>query len=1172
MLLMNAADAQIADTALSSDPVSLPMVDAIDKNSFQKLLGRHVAIPLVFGLISILFFIAIINYLLTLARWVEATDNTISSSNLMLQLFVDHETGVRGFLITGKDEFLEPYENASRRIKPAIADVERLLGDNIAQKKRLESMRDSYFHWREYAETVIELKRQGKPVETYVSSGAGKRIMDEIRRQVGELIADEEMVKRDRRQRSQSMVVILAASYFGLSLLFSALMAYWGRRQLQRLADTYGNLLGRQAEQTNTLKQQAWFRSGQSRMADQIIGQLPLPILCQNILGFLAEYLHVAVGAVYIGADGSRFERVAAYGFSKDMAEQEQSFEVGESLVGQVAAERRPLFLDALMPGYLKVNSGLGEGMPVAIAILPIVTDNNVNAVLELGFVRPIQPRDTEFLELISENIGAAIVAAGYRRRLHETLMDMQRLNDELQAQQEELRIANEELEEQSQRLEESQIRMEAQQTELEQTNVVLEEQHEELRDKNASLQRTQQLLEEHAQRLEKAGRYKSEFLANMSHELRTPLNSSLILSKLLADNESGNLSAEQVKFAESIYTAGNDLLALINDVLDISKVEAGKLEVAPDQMALTRLLDGLVQQFRGLAQQKNLAFELVVDTEAPQRLYVDRHRLEQILRNLLSNAIKFTPRGSILLRVSAPSPERVAFAAIDTGVGVDAEQITHIFEPFYQADGTTNRKYGGTGLGLSISRQLAGLLGGHIDVSSEPGVGSIFTLDIPVNYVEPPRPHADDLVAAPGAESIPLPVAAPQFAAAFSDDRNAVNSEQKVILVIEDEPAFAQILYDLARELNYRCLVAMAAAEGLELAQQYEPHAILLDMKLPDQSGLSVLARLKEESRTRHIPVHIISVEDRSQTALQMGAIGYLVKPVSRDQLREIFTAIETKIAQKMKRVLVAEASATQAHATAALIADVDVEVTTVSSGERALELLQSKTFDCLIVDLELSDMSCEELLQQMSTIDICSFPPVIVHASRNLNRDEEEKLLRYSRSIIVKGARSPERLLDEVTLFLHKVEADLSSERRGMLRLARSHDRALEGRKILVVDDDVRNIFAITSALENKGAVIEIGRNGLDALEKLEASTDIDLVLMDIMMPEMDGYQAMAAIRKNLRFTKLPIIAVTARAMRDDQERCLRAGANDYVAKPVDMERLISLIHVWLPKTQRV
>ncbi len=522
------------------------------------------------------------------------------------------------------------------------------------------------------------------------------------------------------------------------------------------------------------------------------------------------------------------------------------------------------------------------------------------------AFLRPIVARDSEFLGLINESVGAALIAASYRRRLQDALKQTQQLNSELQVQQEELRQANEELEEQSQALEESQARLEEQQVELEQANTILEEQHDALRSRNETLQQTQRILKEHTQQLESASRYKTEFLANMSHELRTPLNSSLILSKLLADNVDGNLTAEQVRFAESIYAAGNDLLALINDVLDISKVEAGKLDVVADQTSLPGMLELLAQHFRTTAQHKNLDFELAIDSDAPSTLYTDRHRLEQILRNLISNAVKFTACGRVLLRASASEqPGLVTFTVSDTGIGIEPQQIEQIFEPFYQADSTSNRKFGGTGLGLSISRQLAELLGGSIAVSSEPNAGSVFTLTIPVSFHPAERgaslsaPPTLSATASSALARPPRPAAPP-----FSDDRNTLVPGKKTILIIEDEATFARILYDLAREMDYQCLIATCAEDGFELAHRYTTHAILLDMKLPDQSGMSLLAQLKDEPSTRHIPVHVISVEDRSEAALHMGAIGYLLKPASRAIARCIVGNRDAHRAQNEIRV----------------------------------------------------------------------------------------------------------------------------------------------------------------------------------------------------------------------------------------------------------------------------
>ncbi len=774
-------------------------------------------------------------------------------------------------------------------------------------------------------------------------------------------------------------------------------------------------------------------------------------------------------------------------------------------------------------------------------------------------------------------------------------LAETQQLNEELQVQQEELRAANEELEEQSNALRESQAHMEEQQAELEQTNEQLAEQAEELArqrdqmdDKNQRLNEVQLMLEQRADELQRASRYKSEFLANMSHELRTPLNSSLILAKLLADNPDGNLSDDQVQFARSIYSAGNDLLTLINDILDISKVEAGKLEVHPELTILSRLVDGMKNLFLPLAMEKSLQFSVELADELPASLFTDRQRLEQILKNLLANAFKFTEKGSVTLRVEPRDDDLLAFAVRDTGIGIAPEQQAAIFEAFRQADGTTNRRYGGTGLGLSISRELANLLGGEIEVQSTPGAGSTFTLVVPQNYSEafvaepvvqePSRQPEPRQKPAPAASKAPAlqderellnrAAAAPQ--ARLADDRDKFPFKERCVLVIEDEPQFARILHDLAHELQYSCLLSQNADDGFDTAVQYKPDAILLDMRLPDHSGLTVLERLKENSATRHIPVHVVSVEDRKEAALQMGAVGYAMKPTTREELKDVFGRLEAKLAQKVKRILLVEDDALQRESMSRLIEDVDIEITAVEFGAQALEQLRDTVFDCMIIDLKLPDMDGSELLERMAKEDICSFPPVIVYTGRNLTRDEEAALLKYSRSIIIKGARSPERLLDEVTLFLHKVESDMPPERQKMLKSARSREKAFEGRTILVVDDDVRNVFALTSALEQKGALVEIARNGLEAIDKLQHDAGIDLVLMDIMMPEMDGFTAMQEIRKDARFAKLPIIAVTAKAMKDDQDRCLRSGANDYLAKPIDLDRLFSLIRVWLPKVE--
>jgi PAS domain S-box-containing protein len=680
----------------------------------------------------------------------------------------------------------------------------------------------------------------------------------------------------------------------------------------------------------------------------------------------------------------------------------------------------------------------------------------------------------------------------------------------------------------------------------------------------------------------QQANRLKSEFLANMSHELRTPLNSSLILAKLLADNAGDNLTEEQIQYAQSIYSAGNDLLSLINDILDLSKVEAGKLEIRLEGVLLAKVLDSLQKTFEPLAQEKRLTFQIKIDRSVPETMFTDRQRLEQILKNLLSNAFKFTEKGEVKLHVSRSSDGRLSLSVEDTGIGVQKEQQEVIFEAFRQADGTTNRKYGGTGLGLSISRDLARLLGGSVEVESVPGEGSRFTLLLPEIYdesrIEAASPKVYSLsasAAVSGAVSL-TEMVKPKVERAkpvpFSDDRSALASPGHTVLVIDDEPQFAQIMFELAHELRYKCLVAQDAEEGLALARSLLPDAILLDIQLPGHSGLTVLDQLKEDPTTRHIPVHIVSADNHMEQAYQMGAIGYVLKPATREELKNAFAKIESKLSQKIKRVLLVGDDGLQRESVVKLIADPDVEITTITFARAGLDVLKKTVYDCIVIDLELSDRSGEQLLREMTEqAGLVSFPPVVVYTERPLSRDEADRLRKYSHSIIIKGASSPVRLLEEVSLFLHIMESKLSPKTRKMLKTVRGCDGAFEGRKILVVDDDVRNIFALTAALEKKGANIEVAKNGKEALAKLEGNPSMDLVLMDIMMPEMDGFQATREIRKQKRFAKLPIIAVTAKATKNDQVECLEAGANDYIAKPIDLYQLFSLVRVWMSQLGR-
>ncbi|HEY4183852.1 MAG TPA: response regulator [Polyangia bacterium] len=912
-----------------------------------------------------------------------------------------------------------------------------------------------------------------------------------------------------------------------------------------------------------------WLRAGQTGLARAVLGETQLERLGQKTLEHLAAYLDAQVGALHAVEGPSELRRIAGFAVPSELAPA-PAFKLGEGLAGQAAKQKKAARVRDLPDGYLPVSSALGTGKPRELLVAPLTADGVVMGVLELGFLHATYAADLELLELLAEPMGIALRSLKDRRQLEALLERTQQQAEELQVQQEELRVSNEELETQSKSLQESQARLEMQHAELEQTNSQLEEQAQLLVQQKTDLELSQEGLRTKSDEVERASRYKSEFLANMSHELRTPLNSSLILAKLLADNRAGNLTEEQVRFAQNIYSAGNDLLDLINDILDLSKIEAGQMDVTVDAVNLRRVADGLAQMFKPLANEKGIAFSAALADGLTPVITTDAQRLQQILKNLLSNALKFTERGEVTLRIVAAGPDRVGFVVRDTGIGIAPAQQQIVFEAFRQADGNTNRKYGGTGLGLSISRDLAHLLGGEITLESAPGQGSTFTLLLPRAHVAAPT------VSPPPPRTAPVP--APQPAAprpkperpvtASADDRDQLAPGARALLVVEDDLTFAGILKDLAHELGFRCLVAHRADEGIELALQFRPTAIVLDMSLPDHSGLTVLDRLKRSPVTRHIPVQVVSVQDDTQVALEMGAAGYMLKPVKREKLVEALSKLETRFGEGARSVLVIEDDRMQRESICHLLDASDVRTVAVETAAAALEQLKTTTYDCVVLDISLPDASGFDLLEKMASEDQYSFPPVIVYTGRSLSSDEEQRLRRYSRSIIIKGARSPERLLDEVTLFLHQVEAKLPPERQRMLALARNREAVFENRKVLLVEDDVRNIFALSKVLEPKGANVQIARNGREALQALEATPDIDLVLMDIMMPEMDGYEAMREIRKRPAWAKLPIIALTAKAMRDDQERCLEAGANDYIAKPIEVEKLLSLMRVWMPR----
>lgn len=1098
---------------------------------------------------------------------VTRASNLVNQLELVLSVIKDAETGQRGYLLTGEDSYAEPFTTSRDTAQARLVALDSLVADNPVQVDRLGELKRLTTAKLDELQATINLKKAGDDpgAMAVVRSDKGKVTMDQIRATVGAMQAEQERIVTARTQaweaaRDETRFAVTFGSIVLLAL-FTAAAGITVRELSQRDRET-------------------WLRRGEAMIANAMTGDKHLAELANDVVTTLADYLGARVGALYAGNTEAGYGLQGGFAFSvKDNGR--MMVRAGETLTGQAITQGKAVVVNDLPADYLKVSSMTGVVSSTSLLILPTVADKRVNGVIELGFTRKLVGRELDLLERIADQVGIGIRAADYRQRLENLLEETQRQAEELQAQQEELRVSNEELEEQSRVLREAQARLEEQQSELEQNNEELTSQAAILASQRSDLERVANEISDKNTELERSSQYKSNFLANMSHELRTPLNSSLILARLLSENKDGNLTDDQVKFAETIYSAGNDLLDLINDVLDLSKIEAGHVEIRSAPVNVTAITQALRRTFEPIGASKNLRFDVVVESDVPDTIETDAQRLEQVLKNLLSNAFKFTDRGSVTLRVFTDDDSRISFAVKDTGVGIAADKHDFVFEAFRQIDGGSARKHNGTGLGLSISRDLARLLGGTITLRSAVGDGSTFTIDIPRVWNTAEAQPTSTLSAVSPTSTTPArvstrsatPIRLPRAATPMQLPRTRTPRSQppraaRSILIVEDDPAFSKLLADTARSLDFEPLLANSADSAFDLALSNHPQAVLLDVRLPDHSGLSVLDRLKRNAQTRHIPVHMISGTDHTRAALAMGAVGYALKPVHVDELRAVLSRLAERIDTHVKRVLVIEDDDVQRNSVKLLLTADGVEVVTASNATEAREHLKALTFDCVVMDLNLPGESGHELLESMAAAYDLSFPPVIVYTGKALTPQDEERLRRYSNSIIVKGARSPERLLDEVTLFLHQVESELPPERQRMLRKSRDREDLFEGRTLLIVEDDVRNIFALSRVLEPRGAHIEIARNGIEALERLQKGPDVDLVLMDVMMPEMDGLECTRRIRQNPKWSSLPIITLTAKAMRDDQEKCLAAGANDYVAKPIDVDKLLSLIRVWMPR----
>ncbi len=1097
-----------------------------------------------------------------------------------------------------------------------VADLDASIGRHLeVLRERYLGPREDLFEvsralkrWAAVREEVARLARTGKRAEAEVIvRGGGARQTAEVREAIGKVIefarnkATEFIAAAEaKRDSTLTGILLVVAGVVVLSALIAFLITHSINEPLSQLRNRMGRLaegelaievpylearseIGAMARAlevfkvtTQRMADRSWVKSNAADITQRCLSVTSVRDLGHEVIRGLTPLLGGGHGVFYLADQGKqRLELLASYAFT----ERKRLGDVvafGEGLTGQCVIERTPIILTEVPPDYVRIGSALGQAPPATIAAVPVLNGRTVVGVIEIATFKAFTEAQRALLEEVLPAIAMHIEILERRRQMQELLErtqrqaeDLRASEEELQAQSEELRAGNEELQEKTVLLTQQAAELRASEEELRAQREELQATNEELTEKGRALEAARVESETRAHQLGQASRYKSEFLANMSHELRTPLNSLLILSRTLADNREATLTPDQVESAQVIYDSGSQLLRLINDILDLSKIESGRVELTVETVAPTALIEPIERRLRPMAEAKGLGLTLELAPTLPERISTDIGKFEQIAANLISNAVKFTETGGITIRFAPARQGALTLTITDTGIGIPDDKREHIFLPFEQVDGTTSRRYGGTGLGLAISQKLARLLGGDITVASRPGEGSTFTLTIPAQSSQQGRPVAAALVPAPAATGMPATVVAPVALAAgrpLGDDPATLAAGEPVVLVVEDDISFARILADTARRRGFRCLVALNGAIGLKLAQDHLPIGIILDVGLPDIDGWSVMDKLKENTATRHIPVHFMSATDGRPRGLGMGAVGYLTKPVTREQIESALDRIGHFSPPEPRRLLVVDDDPGSRRAITALVGTDAVSITTADTGRAALELLRRETFDCVVLDLGLPDLTGTQLLAEVAADPGLTMPPVVIYSAKELSAEETQELRRYTDSIVIKGARSPERLLDEVTLFLHSVQSSLPEEGRRMLQRLHDPERCFVGKTVLLVEDDMRNAFALSRVLHGRGLTVQMAADGRKALKHLEDKSDIDIVLMDIMMPDMDGYETMRAIRQQPRFRTLPILALTAKAMAEDREKCLEAGANDYTTKPIDIDRLLSLMRVWL------
>ncbi len=1184
-------------------------------SSFKRNLVIGYLISLLLLIVSSVASYKSIHDLINSQFWVNHTNTVINKLENTISVLKDAETSQRGFLLTGDEKFLQLYNGAFNKDDNIIDQIKSLTSDNPGQQKDLDYLKNIISTRLSHLQTSIDKKRNGQaiPIE---SLQQGKIYMDQAREIVNDMENREQALLVSRTQtlnqytETTPKLIIIAAilaiivtiiSFFRVNKDFEKLALLQKQLEVkdeetsQRISiiktiaerissgdyktrvdeegkDTLGVIsvsLNKMAESLNysfeNLSNNEWLQTGIAGLNDKMIGEKNADVLTHNIIEFITAYIKAPIGAIYLTYGENELKLSAGIALNRNI-KRELSF--GENIAGQCAASEKEILINDVKETDLLINYSAGSIKPKTILAVPVLFEEKLKAVIEVGFINDINAIVQVFLKEISHNVGMAIKSARDHQRLQELLEETQSQSEELQAQHSELENINTELETQTEKLQASEEELKVQQEELQEANQELEERSRLLEEKNEMITERNIQVQEKAKELELSTKYKSEFLANMSHELRTPLNSILLLSRLLAENANNSLNSDQVEYANVIQNSGKGLLTLINEILDLSKIEAGKMQFELTEFDIQELLNEVNSMFEPMAKDKNISFNINVQEGIAKKLETDRLRLEQILRNLISNALKFTKHGSVILDVKSDN-NIMSFSVTDTGIGIPEDKQQTIFEAFQQADGSTRREFGGTGLGLSISRQLTKFLGGEISLKSEEGKGSEFILVLPLNKNISYQPQQktteffnlpEVIIDTPNREYISDVVPA-----SIPDDRNTIEKDDKVILIIEDDIAFAKSLIEFTRKNNYKALVAVRGDEGVELAAKYHPSGILLDVQLPVKSGWDVMADLKSNISTRTIPVHIMSSHEVRSKSLSLGAVDFINKPVAFEKMSEVFKKIEDALSRDPQKVFIVEENIKHAKALAFFLETNNIVSEIKDSVEDSVQALNNKNVDCVILDTGFQTQQLNQTLEKIKKIPALENIPLIVFTGKNLSHAEEMRMKQHADSIVVKTAHSYQRILDEVFLFLHLVEENKKENKVPRYKRMGDLTEVLRNKTVLVADDDVRNIFSLTRSLENYGMNVVSAIDGKDALKQLE-DHEIDVVLMDMMMPEMDGYESLKHIRKNKKYKKLPVIAVTAKAMTEDREKCINAGASDYITKPVDVDQLTSLLRVWL------